>query len=278
MEGLNFDENLKRTLSRLKYVVIFEACLVLISCFFVFALIFVLFGISLYFATVPAIIAFVIYLFVSPKRAVIRRIEEANPNLSEKLSAAIDNRDPKNVIARDLERDVTFELSVSRSDAFLDLKKTQKLVMACVIILFLLITLIFAERALGIFGFSGAGGLFGSGGNQGEGDGSGGGGGGDEGEGEESPMDQEMQIGKGEIDDIFGEESVAILTEDGREIELHTEYGEGLGSSDNTMSEMKLRQIATGEIGSSAVSSYEENIPVEMEEVVRDYFELLSAD
>jgi len=63
------------------------------------------------------------------------------------------------------------------------------------------------------------------------------------------------------------------------ELEIHPEYGEG-GDFDmeETEGQEKIDEIRDGFTEATAAESYTENIPVELEGVVRKYFEKLTEE
>jgi hypothetical protein len=203
----------------------------------------------------------------------VRSIEKGNPALRERLSAAYDNRSKENLVVRELVKEVAYDLENVNTGAFLDRGRTNAYVVASIIIVFILLSLLFAGfEGLNLGGLMGGSG--GSGGSsQGKGSGGGGGGGGQAGESESS---QEETVGQGSSQNIYGDSSIARIEGQELELEIHPEYGEtegfDMGGDGEGISGME------GYVQATAAETYGENLPVELEGSIRRYFEKLTED
>jgi len=275
------EEKLSGPLTALWDITLFSYALMAITVFLVFVLILMIFGIPVYYAFAPALgLVVVAYLRFRGRYDPVREIEKGNIGLKERLSAAYDNREKGNVIVRDLVREVSYYLDNINTSAFLDRERTNTYVIVSIIIVFILLSLMF----MGLEGFGG-GGLFGGGGGTGgsgsgaSGSGGGGGGSGGQGAAGESPASQEMQIGAGSNQDIFGDSSIAQIEGQDLELEIHPEYGETQEFDFEEPQGGNAGQgMAEGYIQATAAESYTENIPVALESAVRNYFEQLAED
>ena len=271
-----FESRISDAIGGIWDIYLFEYILTLITAFLVLSVAFFIFGIEFYYAVVPTLILAVV-LYVRGKNAyeALKEVEKGNPELEDKLLAAYDNKDKDNFIVRELVRDVSYDLDYVNNEAFVNVKKINTYVMVCIISVFLLLFLLFSDfEGLGFDGLLGGGG--GSGGTQGDGSGSGSGGGGT---GEEGDVEssQDLQSNPGPSQDIYGDSSTAKIDGQDTELEIHPEYGEN-GDFDSEESEGgdRVNEIREGFTQATAAETYTENIPVEMEEVVRSYFEKIT--
>jgi hypothetical protein len=277
MNPQDFERKLNEVLGLIWDIKIFDYAVVFIMCLLISVLVLFVLGISIYYSFIPsAVIVAGIYIVKGRNEDHIQIMEGGNPALKERLETAYDNRKREdNFIVRELMREVTADLNNIHSDAFLDIKRVNSYVAVSVIVVFILLSLLF-------LGFEGVGlpGLFGSfgggdGGNSGTGSGSGGGGGGAEDAGDVETA-QDKSIGKGPPQDIYADRSIAKIEGQELEMEIHPEYGEQEGVDQTASSRGKAEDIAEGFVQATAAESYDEDIPVELESVVRKYFEKLA--
>ncbi len=255
-----------------RYTVMFITLLLLNS------LLLFLAGIWIYASLFPAlIIVMIIYLLEKRHVDPLIKMEEGNPALEERLRAAYDNRGRDNVIVHSLIREVNCELNDLDEEAFINMRRVSTYVGVSVVVVFILLSLLFT----GFKGFSlgallGSGGGGGGDGMTGEGSGTGQGGGGLSGQGE-TQSSEETSIGQGPPKDIYGEPSIARIEGQDLELEMHPEYGE-YGDFDMDGSTDRVEEIRSGFIQGTATESYTENIPMELESMVRKYFEKLTEE
>lgn len=280
MEQIEFEENLHKNLDTIWDISLFNYALLFITSFLISAVVIVVLGFSVYYGFAPAIIVVGATFWKRRKNEDhIRTVEKGNPVLKERLSAAYDNIEKDNFIVRGLVREVNSDLTNVKSDAFLNLSRVKQYVGISIICVFILLLLLLSGyKGLGLDGFLGSGPGGHGGGTQGTGSGTGAGGGGMGDEGD-SPTDQQTSIGEGPPQDIYGDSSIAEIEGEDLDLEMHPEYGEG-GDFDYEGDEgkEKIENIATGFTQATAAETYSENIPVEMETVVRSYFEKLAEE
>ena len=275
MDG--FEERIHANLIKMRKISLFRYALIFITSLLVAFLILFILGVWVYLAFIPAcLIVVVLYLLGRRYLNPIKEMERGNPVLEERLRTAYDNREKDNIITRGLVREVSYDLNDVSGDAFINMKRVNTYVAVSIIVVFILLFLLFAGfGGLGLGGLFGAGGG-GRGGTQGEGSGTGGGGGGmaDVGDMESS---QETSIGQGPPENIYGDQSIAQIEGQDMELEMHPEYGE-YGDFDMRGDEGGADEIRKGFVQATAAESYTENIPVELESVVRKYFERLAEE
>lgn len=280
MEQIEFEERLHHNLDTIWDIALFNYALLFITSFLVFGVVSVLLGFLVYYGAIPAVIL-VSTIFLRRRRVEnhIRTVEKGNPILEERLSAAYDNIENDNFIVRGLVREVCSDLNKVKTDSFLNMSKIKRYVGISIICVFILLFLLLSGyEGLGLGGFLGSGSGGDGGGNQGTGSGSGAGGGG-MGEEGDSPTTQQTSIGQGPPQDIYGDSSIAQIEGDELELEMHPEYGEG-GDFDFEDDERRgnIENIVNGFTQATVAETYSENIPVEMENVVRNYFEKLAEE
>jgi hypothetical protein len=275
-----FEEKLNESLKVIWDINLFEYGLMFITAFLVSAVIFAVLGLTFYPAFVAAfIVTLVFYVLKDKGYDAVRYLERGNPDLEDKLMAAYDNRSTDNFVVRELVRDVSYDLNYISTDTFLNMKRVGIYVGVSMIAALLLLFIIISDY--GSFGpgsFLGGAGGSGSGGGQGQGSGSGAGGGGtaDEGEIESS---QNIEESRGPPKDIYGDSSIAKIEGEDMELEMHPEYGEDGGfDSEGSEGGEGVKEIQQGFVQSTVAESYTENIPVEMEDTIRTYFEKIAED
>jgi len=271
-------EKLQAPLRALWDISLFGYALLFIFAFLASVLFCLLFGVGIHFAFLPPVVAIVaLYIKDSRSADALKAVEKGNRALRERLSAAYDNRDKENLVVKELVREVAYDLDDVRTDAFMDRGRTNAFIIGSIIIVFILISLLFAGfEGFGGPGLFGGSGGTGSGGSEGQGTGGGSGGGGANEAGEEESS-QETTIGAGPRQDIYGDASIAQIEGQDLELEIHPEYGE-TSEFDNEVPEggEAVQNIRAGFVQATAAESYTENIPVELEDSVREYFERLA--
>jgi len=272
MDG--FDERVSSTLGTIWRIYLFETAAASIATFLLASFVLLVFGMEILLAFLPAAVI-VLFLYIRGKNAYesVKEVEKGNPDLKDRLQAAYDNKSKDNFIVRELVREVSYELDSVDQEAFVDMGRLYTYVTVSIVSAFLLVFMLFAGfEGLGVGGSGGSGSGAGTGGQV-----SGGGGGGSgEGEGQ---TDQDLEISEAGSQDIFGDASTIRIEGDEIDLEIHPGYGEGGGfGSWNGEDDDRLREIQSGFIQATAAGTYTENIPIEMEGVVRSYFERISQD
>ena len=249
----------------------FFVMLIFLIAFLVFSVI----GIDFQWAFAVALVGFAVILIKNKSRlSALRTLESGNPKLREKLRTAHDNKGTDNVIVASLVEDVSKDLKAFDNSAFFDVKKTSTYIFLSILLVFLLLSMMFVgfeglDISIILGSSSSSGGGTGGGGSGAGGSGSGGAG-----------EDTDPQGGLGSASaDIYGAPSIAIIEGQEIEMEIHPEYGgeSGLNEEESTSSEA-VEGIRNSFVYGSAAESYSENIPVQLEEVVRAYFEKVTAE
>lgn len=259
-------------------ITIFNYALLFITSFLASVLVFIVLKIWPYFAFAPATGAVIlVYARKERHKRVMDIIERGNPALKERLKTAYDNRDKDNLIVRELTREVNYDLENVDSGVFVSLKRTNTYVGVSVVIVFLLLFLLFSGfEGIGLSGLFGGGGGGGGGGSSSSSSSSGGSG---ADQGEEDTSSQDISTGTAQTKDIYGDSSMAKIEGTDVELEIHPEYGEQ-GTIDAGQGENQdgAEEIRSGFVQATAADPYSDDIPVELENVVRKYFEKLSED
>lgn len=232
----------------------------------IFILSFLLFatvGISWWFSFFPAALCFIVLYNIDSKKDPYKIIEVNYENLADKLSAGRDNQDEKNVFVKDLHDDLRKDLRSTIISSFINAERLKKdflffSLMALVIIIIspfnpVLLSIKFDPAKFGLTLedtniFNGDG-FFGKAGGT---------------EGDDAGGDANK--------DIFGDKNIAFLGDEDLNVRL------ALGEDSFDFSQKKKPQtfqfkaVYPDEIGATATESFEENIPKEHQEIVKNYY------
>ncbi len=225
-------------------------------------------GLAWWFALFPALLCFIILHHLDSGKNPYKVIESKYPELADKLSAGKDTLDEEhNVFAADLHQELRRELKNVTITSFIDAERLRKdflfltlLALTIVIIapfnpvLFSLnfdpsdIAALFGDSELfdGLIRDKGSGGGDGSGGAVNE--------------------------------DIFGDKKIAILGD--QDLNVRLALGEDSFDFSNLKKPQKFefKAVYPDEIGATGSSSFEENIPKEQQEIVKNYYKKLAEE
>ncbi len=217
------------------------------------------------YAFIPGLIYFGWYVYSKSRFNKVKVIEAHYEALNEKLSTAIDNDDEKNFFVAELHDEVKQGMKIVNTSEFFN---TRRLMtdLASVVILSLLIVAV-ARFNINISRFEAAQEIFGEIASlasdavtdlaKKQADGTGG----EEGAGEE-----------GAFDDIFGEKTVIDLGNTQMELTLAPGEEEIDINQEKDEKDLEFEQSYPEEVGGEAESSYEDRIPKEQQEIVKQYY------
>lgn len=244
----------KREIIKLR---VFEIIIFSVFAFALSLLFSLAFLLSIY-LTIALTAIFIILFITKTKEDHITEVEKKYKKLKERLTTAEDNKKESNIIVDGLLYNVSKDLSAIGGALFMNSKRDTALVFATIVICFLL--LIFT-----ILGFEGMdlGKLFGPNPLEISTGGSGPGGGGKD-------DTNEQQAGGSKTPLLFDKESIAELEGASIPFYIAPEYsGEGEG-------EFNAPPSRDVEVSENPQGLYEEEIPAEYEEIVKDYFQKLT--
>ncbi len=116
------------------------------------ALVFLLAGIGLLYAVLPALIYSAVRFFKEYRnRSLVRRLEGKYDRLDERLQTAIEYDGMRNVIVEDLVSDVTRRMDAIESSSFLDSKAVSKRVYTLIVLSFILLTAVMLNLRAFVF-------------------------------------------------------------------------------------------------------------------------------
>lgn len=225
--------------------------------------------VSYVFAIIPAAIYFHKIYNNKKKTNAYSIIEEKFPELKDKLKTARDNLDDENIFVRSLHQEVTKELNQVPTSLFLDHKKTRNDIILLAVLAIIIIAIapfniqfikikfnpedfrldLEGTDLLKAMAFGG--------------DEEGGGGEG---------------AGGGVNEDIFGEKSIALLGDEDLEVMLSLSNNEIDVSNVKEVEEIQFKSTYPDEIGATAASSFEGDIPKEQQELIKNYYKKIAEE
>lgn len=194
-------------------------------------------------------------------------IEQKYPLLSEKLRAARDNTDEGNVFIFDLHKDVVRDIQKVRASSFFNTKKTRDDIIMIGFFAFMIIFLAPFHVQLFDFNvdivnldFDARFDIFG--------EGSGGNGG-------DSGFDP-SEGGGAAFRDIYGESSIAVLGDEKVDVQLQLADAELDFTNIRAPEEREFQTVYPDDIEAVASSSFNEEIPQEQQEIVKNYYQFIA--
>lgn len=276
MESRNFEAKVHEAWTSVTDISLFNYSLLFITVFLVFVLVFALLDVWIYLSLLPAgATVLASYLLKRRGERPLQTLEMGNPALRDRLSAAYDNKGKGNIVVKELIRDTSYYLDDLRTDAFFDVRKTEAYIAVSIIVVFILLSLMFFGP--GGFGLPGLFGGDGSSGSEGTSSGNSENSGSIEGS-SDIPQTEDVTLGTGPPQDIYGTPSIAKIEGKDMDLEMHPEYGEEGGVGSNLDTGQSASQVASGTVQSTAAEAYRETIPVELEGAIRQYFEKLAEE
>ena len=256
----SFINVVKEINSTLNSIVLFDNILNSFIIFLSVYLVMSIFNFHPLLASLPAIA----YLILSSYKEVIsskaKLIETKYDYLNEKLRTAADNASMENPVVDALHEEVMEEIKNVRASSFFNQKKTSFKILSLIVLCFLIVFL--STLNLGFLDFrvlldnvqiSWNDGVATE-------------------EGGETPS-----AGVAGDQDIYGEESIATLGKEEMEIEIRpVNYEVNAKSISDAPEEKKFEETFPEEVFASSTEGFEENIPINQQELVKEYFKKLA--
>lgn len=215
-------------------------------------------------AIIPAIVYLAIDSYVRARKKYYREVEKAYPILNEKLRTAADNLYANNIMVAELKNEIMQDIKKVKVGSFVNQRNTSYKILACVLLCFGIlfvstlnvgfdIKLMFQKNPFYNYNIQG---------------------GNETGTGESG---DERSAGGGTSDEIFGEPEVAEL---GQELFDFSITSSGYEINLDDIKEVERKEFQELFPGTDSVFSssgvYEENIPKEQQQLVKNYFKTIN--
>ncbi|MBW2988810.1 hypothetical protein KY358_00670 [Candidatus Woesearchaeota archaeon] len=244
-------------------VLAFDIILTSVMIFLGFYLALMLISLNPWYSLFPTLVYLAFMLYIDLNTNKYKMVENRYAPLYEKLRTAADNVSIENEVVDELEHEVVSELKNVRLSSFVKISRVSYKVLGsmilCLIILFAsMFNVNFGGfnaafekiREMPVFGVAG------------------------EGKGE---LGDKLAAGTtGEGEDIYGEESIAMLGNQEVEIRIKQPSIEVVGAMAYEIPDKEFEEAFPDEIFTSSSGSYEEKITIENQKLVKDYFNELS--
>lgn len=215
------------------------------------------------------VVVFLVSLFLSYRQNAISKVGRKYPVLEDELKAAIDNAYKKNPVIDELKQDVTKDVGIVKTSSFVSEKKIYGKALAILVISFLILFLApvsFGPFSLNRFAKGIADKLLYDEIKEGELTG---------------PTELEVGgvAGAGHISDerdIYAEKAVAKLGEDTLSIKISPTGYELNVRNIGAVQRKEFAELYPEETFVAAAESFEENIPKQHQELVKNYFNMLA--
>ena len=228
-------------------------------------------GLAWWFAVFPAVLCFIILHHFDSGKNPYKMIEAKYSELADKLSAGKDTLDEEhNVFAADLHQELKQDLRNVTITSFIDAERLRKDFLFLGLLALVIVIIAPFNPALFSASLSPAdlvslitdSEIFGSGnGVSREGDGA-------EGSGAGGAVNE----------DIFGDKKIAILGDEDLNVRLALGEDSFDFSSIKKVQKFEFKAVYPDEIGATGSSSFEENIPKEQQEIVKNYYKKLAEE
>lgn len=215
-------------------------------------------------AVVPAVFFLIIDSFIRIRKKHYREVENAYPNLNEKLRTAADNLSSENIIVNELQKEVVSDAKHVKIASFVNQRNTSYKILTCVILCFAILFIstfnigfdikLLVDRP-GVYNYiQGSGNLTGSG-----------------------DVGDDRAAGGDTRDEIFGEAEVAEL---GQELFDFSISSSGYEINLDDVREVERKEFQELFPGTDSIFTssavYEENIPKEQQVLVKNYFKKIT--
>lgn len=209
-------------------------------------------------ALVPSAMYFVIRMYIGFSKDKARIVESRYPELNEKLRTAEDNINLENPIVDELQAEITRDMKHVRLSSFLNTKKVSNKILLSIILCFIIIS-------FSVFGINisllapvieNIPNLFG----------------GNRSLGQLSPIGAELNVS----DEIYGENSVAKLGNYLIDIKIKPATFEVSVKETGKAERKDFYESFPSEVFVEKTTAYEESVPKEQQELVKNYFKRLS--
>lgn len=217
-------------------------------------------GLLWWLSLIPFVFYFIIYHHYESMKNPYLTLERKYPQLKDLLTTSRDNLDEENEFVKDIHQDAKIILTEISNSSVIDSKKLKKDITFLAIIT--LITVIIAPFNPVLSSIK----LDLSDLNIGSGYLTGGSGSGSGGEG----------AGSGGSDDIYGDKSIALLGDDELNVQLILDDSEVDISNIKKPENLQFKSTYPEEISAVASGSFEENIPKEQQDVVKNYYKKIA--
>ncbi|MFC1768426.1 hypothetical protein ACFLZX_01555 [Nanoarchaeota archaeon] len=245
-------------------IILFDTLLNSLIVFLLCYLLFIIFTINPFYAALPAIMFFIITTYLDFEKNKATLIETKHPFLNEKLRTSFDNVEEENEVEEELESEVQHDLRKVHVSTFIDSRKTTSKTIAIVLLCFviLLISAVginFIDINVVLEDFDVLNYFTGGNGTGGP--------------------SEELGAGGGEDEDIFGDESLAELSDEEFEISLSSGSFEVISGADySEPPDVDFEETFPDTIcaddpeGCGAEGYAEDKTPLEHAELVKNYF------
>jgi len=246
-------------------VIIFDAIIDSVVVLLVFYLILMLFSLNEWVALFPAVMFLVVFIYIRTNKSKAPIIEKKYESLNEKLRTAVDNINLENPVVEELQSEVIEDMRKVRVSSFVNQKRISYKILFAVFLCFAIIILASFNIHFNPFDLIKKpqwtivmGG---------------------KGEGNESIPGKVVVAGLGGSEaDIYGQKSVAKIGEEELDIEIRQlgyEVGEVRDITDADQKEFE--ETFPEEVFAESASTYQENIPKEDLELVKNYFKEIAS-
>jgi hypothetical protein len=222
-------------------------------------------GITWWYSLFPGVVCFIVLHHLASREDPAKIIEREHPELEDMLTTARDNVEETNEMIRGLHNQVEKKLKKVSSSSLVKSSRLKKDISFAAMLALIIVliapfnpVLLSIEISLEEFGINIERSVVGFGGD------------------DESVAGSGLEGGDNVNNDIFGDKKVAVLGDDGLDIAFG--FGDDKIDITNIQKPKSLEFKASypDEIGAVASSSFEEDIPMEQQEVVKNYYKKIT--
>ena len=247
--------------SNFRLLVVLNAIVRTIIVFLISFLLISTVGVYWWVALVPAGLYFIIFHHIKIAENPYRTVEEKYPELKDMLTTAHDNPDENNEIVMGLHEDVKKKIRDAKISDLIDIHRlkrdiTYAAVLGLIIVLIAPFNPILLNLGFDISEIAKETRILFGGGSGSGGDG----------------------VGVGAEDDIFGDKSIALLGD--KDLDIKFAYGDDTIDITKINKPKKLEFTSSypEEVGAVSSESFEENIPKEQQELVKNYYKKIAEE
>ncbi|MBS3098093.1 hypothetical protein J4209_04840 [Candidatus Woesearchaeota archaeon] len=256
-----FKNLIKEMNSVLNRIIVFDR---IVNAIIIFLVTYLVLGLINFYPVLLSLFPAIIYVgysyYTNKKMNKAKVVEEKYEALNEKLRTAQDNVDMENPIVDELQREVTEGMKNVKASSFFNIKKTSYKIFACLILGFLIILLttlnvkfmdfsiIFDKATDYILG-------------------------------KEIGIEGDSDIpsaGIASSEDIYGEESIAVLGNEEVNIEIKPVSFELTGYSEEEAEDKEFEETFPEEVFAESSEGFGESFSIEDQELVKNYFKKLA--
>lgn len=253
----NFKKVLREINFSLDYILLFDSIISSVMIFLLSFLILSAFNISKLFGILPAVIYFIVESYIRFSKDKARIVEEKYPELNELLRTAEDNIALENPIINELQSEIVSKLRNVRLSAFLNTKRFSYKIFLCIILSFITISFsIFGINVSLISPLIDNIQLFG----------------GNKSLGSLNNLTTTLNIS----DEIYGDSAVAKLGNSLIDIKIKPAVFEVSVKEQGKPENKEFYESFPSDIYVEKTNTYEENVPKEQQELVKNYFKKIA--